>query len=154
MVRLLRAGEADAQMLWQMQKVAFSGLLEKYQDYETSPAMETLERITWKLRQPDTCFYRIEAGGEIVGAIRVVDAGDGSPKRISPLFILPQYRGKGYAQATILEAEKHHGAHNWELGTILQETGNCRLYEKMGYRPSGRRTVINDKMTIVGYEKP
>ena len=33
------------------------------------------------------------------------------------------------------------------------EKGNCYLYEKMGYQQTSRRTVINDKMTIVGYAK-
>jgi len=152
-VQLLRAGENDAQVIRAMQQEAFGALLENYQDHETSPANESIERITWKLRQPDSYFYRIVVGGETVGAIRVVDAGGGSRKRISPLFILPVFRGKGYAQSAILEAEKRHGAHNWELATILQETGNCYLYEKMGYRQTGNRTAINGKMTIVGYEK-
>ena len=52
-----------------------------------------------------------------------------------------------------MEAEKRHGSHNWTLDTILQEVGNCYLYEKLGYRQTGRRTVINENMTIVGYEK-
>ena len=85
--------------------------------------------------------------GKTVGALRVVDAGNDSPKRISPLFILPQHRGRGYAQAAILEAEKLHGSHSWELGTILQETGNCYLYEKMGYHQTDQQTIINDNMT-------
>ena len=152
-VRLVRCTEADREPIWNMQKEAFAALLETYQDHDTNPANESLQRITWKLQQPDSYFYRIEADGEAVGAIRVVDAGDGTPKRISPLFILPRYQGKGYAQAAILEAEKRHGSHNWELDTILQEPGNCYLYEKMGYRQTDRRRVINDKMTIVGYEK-
>lgn len=152
-MQLVRCTVEDRELIRDMQKEAFAELLKKYQDHDTSPANETIERITWKLQQPDSYFYRIEVDGETVGAIRVVDAGDGSRKRISPLFILPQYRGKGYAQGSISEAEKRHGSHNWELGTILQETGNCYLYEKMGYHRSGRQTVINDKMTIVGYEK-
>ena len=138
-MQLVCAEEKDAELIRDMQKEAFAALLEIYQDHDTSPANESLERITWKLQQPDSYFYRIEMDGETVGAIRVVDAGDGSRKRISPLFIL--------------EAEKRHGAYNWELATILQEAGNCYLYEKMGYRQTSRRTVINDKMTIVGYEK-
>lgn len=152
-LQLVRCTVEDRELIWDMQKEAFAALLEKYQDHDTSPANETMERITWKLQQPDSYFYRIEVGGKVVGAIRVVDAGDGSRKRISPLFILPQYRGKGYAQDAILEAECIHGAHNWELATILQETGNCYLYEKMGYRQTNQQTVINDNMTIVGYEK-
>jgi GNAT superfamily N-acetyltransferase len=66
---------------------------------------------------------------------------------------LPEYRGKGYAQLAMLEAERIHGASHWELGTILEEKGNCYLYEKMGYHQTGSRTVINEKMTIVDYEK-
>ena len=152
-VELLRSGEKDAAMIRDMQKEAFAGLLEKYQDHDTSPANESLERITWKLRQPDSYYYRIVADGEVVGGIRVVDPGDGSRKRISPLFSLPRHRGKGYAQRAILEAEKRHGAHHWELGTILQEPGNCYLYEKMGYHQTDRRTVLSDILTIIGYEK-
>lgn len=153
LLRLVRCTVANRELIRNMQKEAFAHLLEIYQDHDTSPANESIERITWKLRQPDSFFYRIEVGGKVVGSIRVVDAGDDSRKRISPLFILPQHRGKGYAQAAILEAERRHGSHNWELGTILQEAGNCYLYEKMGYRKTDRLTVINDKMTIVGYEK-
>ena len=53
----------------------------------------------------------------------------------------------------MLEAEKIHGDTGWELDTILQEAGNCHLYEKMGYRQTGKTTVINDKMTLVFYQK-
>jgi GNAT superfamily N-acetyltransferase len=144
---------ADLELIRDMQKEAFAAILEIYQDHDTNPANEAPECIRWKLQQPDSYFYRIEVDGNVVGGIRVVDAGDGSRKRISPLFILPQYRGQGYAQAAILEAEKRHGSHNWELGTILQEPGNCYLYEKMGYHRINWQTVINERMTIVGYEK-
>ena len=152
-VQLLRAQKKDAEMVRAMQQEAFAGLLEKYQDHDTSPANESLERILWKIEGPGNFYYFIRVGEKTVGGIRIADAGDGSRKRISPIYVLPDFRGKGYAQMAILEAERIHGAHHWELGTILQEAGNCYLYEKMGYRRSGRRTVINDKMTIVGYEK-
>lgn len=53
----------------------------------------------------------------------------------------------------IAEAERIHGPHQWKLDTILQEPGNCYLYEKMGYHQTGYQTVIKDDMTIVDYEK-
>ena len=56
-------------------------------------------------------------------------------------------------EARIEEIEKIHGSDNWELATILQEEGNCYLYEKLGYKRSGTITKINDRMDIVGYEK-
>jgi len=84
----------------------------------------------------------------------VVDKREpGKRKRISPLFILPQHQGRGFAQQAILAAERLHGSHGWELDTIAQEAGNCHLYEKLGYRATGAATRINDRMTLILYEK-
>ena len=46
-----------------------------------------------------------------------------------------------------------HGNENWELDTILQESKNCHLYEKMGYRRTGKTEVINERLTLTFYEK-
>lgn len=152
-IQLLRAQVSDVEKIHSMQQEAFAELLEKYQDYDMSPATETLERIRWKITHPGSYYYFIRIGEKIVGGIRVVDAKDGSRKRISPLYIMSTYRGKGYAQAAMLEAERIHGAHHWKLDTILQERSNCYLYEKMGYHQTGHVTLIKDGMTIVDYEK-
>ena len=152
-VQLLRAAENDAEKIQAMQQTAFAGLLEKYQDHDMSPASESLEKIKWKITHPGSFYYFIRVGEVIVGCIRIVDTGDGSRKRISPLYIMPDHRGMGYAQAAMLEAERIHGASHWRLDTILQETGNCYLYEKMGYHQTGHQTVIKENMTIVEYEK-
>ena len=143
----------ECEKLWRMQVEAFSDLLEKYQDYDISPANEPMSRIMERLEQPFTYYYFIKDGDTAVGAVRVVDMKDGSPKRISPIFIMKEHRGKGFAKAAIKAAEKLHGADNWALDTILQEEGNCRLYEKMGYRRTGDTQVINERMTLVFYEK-
>ena len=95
----------------------------------------------------------IMVGTEEVGVIRIVDKKDGSRKRISPLWIMPAYRGKGYAQLAMIEAERIHGSDHWSLDTILQEKGNLHLYEKMGYHQTGKIEKINEKMDIVFYEK-
>lgn len=39
------------------------------------------------------------------------------------------------------------------LDTILQEAGICHLYEKVGYRQTGRIRKVNDCMTLVFYRK-
>jgi len=132
---------------------AFSDLLEKYRDYDISPANEPMSRIVERMEQPFTYYYFIMDGDTAVGAVRVVDMKDGSPKRISPIFIMKEHRGKGFAKAAIRAVEELHGADNWALDTILQEEGNCRLYEKMGYRRTGDTQVINDRMTLVFYGK-
>ena len=72
-----------------MQTEAFSDLLERYQDYETSPGNEAKERIEAKLSQEFTYFYYIFDGDNLVGAIRVVDdKKDGTRKRVAPVFII------------------------------------------------------------------
>ena len=153
-IKLINAKHEDIGTILQMQKVAFAELCEKYHDTETSPATEEYEDILLRFNQPETTYYFITANGEKVGVIRVVDYKDGvTRKRISPIFIMPEYRNKGYAQQAIIEAERINGKYHWKLDTILQEKGNCYLYEKLGYHQTGKTKIINDKMTIIFYEK-
>ena len=153
MITLTRGTMQDAERIWRMQREAFAELVAKYKDFDTNPGSEPLSKVRQRLAHPETFFYLIEAAGEQVGAIRVVDSRDGSRKRISPLFILPEHQGRGYAQQAIQAAEALHGAADWALSTIAQEAGNCYLYEKLGYRLTGRTQVINERMTLVFYEK-
>ncbi len=152
-VKLVPASVEDAATIWNMQRIAFAELLERYQDFDTNPGNEPLEKVQWRFSFPATHFYFIQVDGDNAGAIRVVDNHDDSPKKISPLFVLPEFGGKGVAQAAIREAEHIHGESNWTLDTILQEQSNCHLYEKMGYQPTGRTKVINEKMTLIFYAK-
>ena len=162
-MKLIRANVNDCEKIWKMQTGAFSDLLERYQDYETSPGNEAKERIEAKLSQEFTYFYYIFDGDNLVGAIRVVDKKDGSRKidltivYVEDLDAMVQtdeeFRNKGLAQKAFEEVEKIHGHDNWKLDTILQEEGNCYLYEKLGYKRIGLVENINDKMDIVYYEK-
>lgn len=152
-IELVRISIDDADKLWTMQIKAFQSLLEKYQDFETSPANETKEKIKTKLLQEYTFFYYIYQDGDIVGAIRVTDRKDGRRKKVAPIFVLEEFRNKGIAQKAFYEIERIHGQDNWELDTIFQEKGNCYLYEKLGYTKTGELERVNDKMDIVRYIK-
>ena len=153
-VELLRANIGDAKELHAMQVKAFKELLEKYQDFNTSPANENVEKVEVRLKQDFTFYYFICIGQQKVGAIRIIDKKEtGKNKRISPIFILPEFQGKGTAQKAIRLCEEKHGNGNWELDTILQEPKNCHLYEKMGYRRTGKTEVINERLTLISYEK-
>ncbi len=153
-VKLIRAEMKDAERLWKMQIEAFQDMYLRYGDTETNPACEPIERVIERFKQASTYYYFILSDSAVAGAIRVVDPKeDNTPKRISPIFVMPPFRNRGIAQRAILEAENLHGNTNWELGTILQEEGNCHLYEKMGYRKTGKTKVVNDKMTLVFYQK-
>ncbi len=138
----------DVETVWKMQVEAFSDLLEKYLDYDMSPAAESIDKVLARFEQPWTTYFFIMENDEKVGVIRVVDKKDGSRKRISPIWIMPEHRNKGYAQA-----EQIYGSLHWCLDTILQEAGNRHLYEKIGYHQTGRIDKVNERMDIVFYEK-
>ena len=66
---------------------------------------------------------------------------------------MKKFRNRGLAQKTFEEIERIHGINHWMLDTILQEEGNCYLYEKLGYKKTGKIKHINERMDIVYYEK-
>ena len=152
-VSLCKANLDDAVTIHEMQVKAFMPLLEKYQDYDTNPATESLERIIARFNQPFTDYYLINYFKDTIGGIRVVQIGNKS-YRVSPIFILPEYQGKGIAQKVFVKIEQiYDDAKLWKLDTIMQEEGLCYLYEKLGYKKTGETKKINDNITIVFYEK-
>lgn len=57
-------------------------------------------------------------------------------------------------EKTICQAEgKYPESVLWKLETILQEPKLCHLYEKMGYRRTGKTERVKDGMDLVYYEK-
>lgn len=152
-ISLTKLDLKDAEIIHKMQIKSFTPLLEKYRDYETSPANEPLERIVERINQAFTDYYIIKSDNITVGGIRIVKK-DNKHYRVSPIFILPEYQGRGIAQKVFQRIEQIYcDAKAWELDTILQEKGNCYLYEKIGYVKTGETKIINDKLTLVFYKK-
>jgi len=153
-ITLEKATIDDANKIHQMQIIAFKNLLEKYEDYDTNPGNESIDKVLYRINQKTTDYYIIKFENISVGAIRICNLNDGKICRVSPIFILPEFQNKGIAQNVfkIIE-EKYKPQNGWKLDTILQEEGNCHLYEKIGYKRTGQVEKINDKMDIVYYEK-
>ena len=126
-VSLKAASREDMHTIWSLQVEAFSALLQKYKEYDISPGAESFEKVMERFEQPWTVYYFILAGNENVGAMRVVDRKDGSRKRISPIWIMPAHRNKGYAQGAIKAAEQIYGPGHWCVETMpfwpLKECG-------------------------------
>lgn len=145
-IRLTKATINDCKQIHQMQVKAFESLLIKYNDKETNPGSETLERVKQRMGQIFTDYYFIELDTTKIGVIRVA-TNIQNVCRIAPMFILPAYRSKGYAQQAIMEAELLYPDINiWELDTIKQENKLCHLYEKMGYVITGKEERIQEGM--------
>jgi GNAT superfamily N-acetyltransferase len=152
-VRLEKATNSDAEAIFDIQVNAFIPLLEKYKDYQTNPANETIDRVIARINNPHGGFFKILVENRLVGAICVLWKVD-EQFWISPMFILPEYQGKGIAQRAITLVEKlFPQAISWELATILEEERNCYLYEKMGYIKTGVKKNLNENTTLIFYKK-
>jgi GNAT superfamily N-acetyltransferase len=144
----------NALEIHQMQILSFSPLLEKYQDHDLSPAAEKIFAIQDRLRDPSSDYYFITVDTIKVGAVRIVRLEKQNRCRVSPLFVLPQFQGRGIAQPALRSLETlYHPSNGWILQTIAEEAGNCYLYEKMGYVKTGVMKQIKEGMHLVNYEK-
>ena len=116
--------------------------------------MENKETVLRKYAREGTTGYLFLLDGKAVGAVRINIDSVNKSGRISALCVLPEYQGKGIAQKALTEVERMHpDVQRWRLDTIEEEAGNCHLYEKIGYRRTGETKVINEKMTLIFYEK-
>ena len=151
-IRKFRPQDIDA--VYSIQQAAYRPLYEKYRDDDTNPYMESRETVLAKYMRPGTAGYVFWIGSVPVGAVRVITDASGAAAKISALAVHPGYQGRGIAQQALAEIEKLHGSVTlWKLDTLLQEAGNCHLYEKLGYRRTGRTEQINELLTLVYYEK-
>ena len=152
-ITFIKALFEDCEEIQKFQQESFAQLLEKYQDFDISPATEKLEIIQYKLNEPTTTYYFILNENVKIGVIRLVSI-DETTMRISPMMILPQYQNKGYAQKAMLKIEElYSDIKCWQLDTIKQEDKLCYFYEKVGYRKTGKEEEIKQGMDIVYYQK-
>lgn len=151
-IRLIRIKKCEIFKAWLLQRKGFKETLKKYKDYNTSPATESLIRFYHKFSKQSADNYWVLNNNKIAGALCVVAKPD--CMWISRFYILPEYRNKGIGQQALLLSESlYPNAKRWCLDTILDEKNNVHLYEKLGYREFGERKIINDKMTLVKFEK-
>ena len=152
MISLKKAAQEDLKEIHRIQVASFQALLDKYQDHRTNPGAEIYPRIMERFQEETTDYYLICLDEQNIGMIRICDFG--SVCRISPIGILPEFQGHGYAQQAMVLAETlYSNAEKWTLDTIRQEKKLCYLYEKLGYVPTGKQETIQPGMDIVFYEK-
>ena len=152
MIILEKASLRDCEEIYALQIQSFRALLDRYQDYDYSPGAEKIERTIQRLEEPKTDYYFISLNGKHIGALRICNYE--KLCKLKQIFIIPAYQGYGYAQQAISAVERlYPNAERWELDTILQEEKLCYLYEKMGYRKTGKTQRIKEGMDLVFYRK-
>ncbi len=155
-VKLEEVQNYEIQQLYDMQVQSFMPLYRKYHD-EGSPAIESIEKVRGRATQDNRKYYFIVKDGARVGAINI-GCKPSDPEEscfyISPIFVLPKYQNQGIGYVAIQKAfSLYPDAKVWKLDTILQEPGNCHLYEKCGFVRVGEEHIINENMTLIDYER-
>ena len=150
-IQLIKAAVGDAEKLLEIQKICFAPHLQRYQDYETNPAMVSIDIIRWQIENEN--FYKIFADDIWVGSINLRKI-DEETYKLHIINILPEYQGKGIGQAAIFASEKlFPHVKTWHLDTLEDMPQNRHVYEKVGYAFTGETQVINEKLTLVFYRK-
>jgi len=153
-IKLQRVEPHELPELHRLQVASFQWLLDKYQDFETNPAAESLKKIEDRFAQPSTTYFFIKKEDQNIGAIRIIYREDEKAIRISPMFIHPDFQNQHLGQKAVLALEKEYPqVTKWTLDTILQEKKLCHFYEKLGYVDTGKRERIKNGMDIIYYEK-
>lgn len=152
-ISLIKATLKDSDIIHKLQIESFEPLLKKYKDFNTSPGNETLEEVVSKIKDLNSDYYIIQYDNVPIGGIRIVKVKN-NIYRISTIFIMPKYQGRGFAQKVITMIENiYDKAEIFKLDTIQQEKNLCYLYKKLGYIRTDETKKINYKLTIVFYYK-
>lgn len=151
-LKIIRFNNTLIDIVFNIQRKAFFSLFKKYNDIETNPYCESKKTVFSKYSRLDTDGYLFIYCNEFVGCVRIVKKGNAC--KVAALAVLPEYQNKNIAQTALLQIEKYYpDVKTWTLDTIKQESGNCHLYEKLGYKKTGIEKTIKEELTIIDYVK-
>lgn len=151
-VKIIKAQKKDATSLLDIQKEAFSPLYDWYID-EQSPYLHTIDMMIDRINRVDSDYYKILANGLLCGGLCVYKL-ENDFLWLAIVYIKPEYQNKKIAQTAISLAEgKYPAAKKWGLDFPIDQIKNKKCYERLGFKDSGKRNVINDKLTLAVYEK-
>lgn len=130
LIELKLATKEEAESLHRLQVEAFMPLYEKYRDDDTSPAKESIERVTEKITEENSDFYFILFHEEKVGGVRVRwHQGKKVYENInwiSPLFIIPKYQKERNCEQGDRTIIGYLSKHN-RMAIRYDKTGNAQL---------------------------
>lgn len=149
-LEIKRTKEIEAQRLLEIQKEAFAEDLKRYQDYDTNPVNEPIERLLKKIEI--FLYYTIWIDDEIIGGIDIRDLKD-ERYRLNRIYLSNKYQNKGFGTRIMDLIEKEFPlATEWSLDTPHLNIRNQHFYEKLGYEKVGEHQ-INNKLILIDYVK-
>jgi GNAT superfamily N-acetyltransferase len=114
------------------------------------------ERATRGAAGEDQVTYVAEDEGRWVGmAVGLVDSPDASPLALVGMFVEPDARGRGVGAAlveAVTEWARGRGAAGLSLWVVATNRSAIALYERCGFRPTGRRQPLDHTPALTEIE--
>lgn len=151
-VEILPIRPEDAGEALTLQRAAFVQEALIYDSVQMPPLTQSLEELRAELVENLGCVAR--AGGRMLGAVRALP--DGELLLIGRLAIAPDVQGKGIGSRLLEAVEargREAGCREAELFTGSLSEANLRLYQRSGYRETGR-VAQDDGIEQVFLRKP
>jgi len=122
------------------------------------------DRVRAHVENPDAFLFVAESGGPVVGMAvgmqGLADDGAGPPTRglchVGAVFVGPDHWGEGVGGAlvdAVLAEARSRGYDRAQLWTHANNGRAHKLYERRGFRRTGRESVIDPGETIAHYAR-
>lgn len=113
------------------------------------PAVEVPDLLAFDRHYapPRGAFYVVRDGARVVGSVGVERLDDGASAELHRLYLDAALRGRGTGRAlveTVLGWCREHGVTRLLLWSDTRFEQAHRLYERMGFRLTGERTLPED----------
>jgi ribosomal protein S18 acetylase RimI-like enzyme len=140
----------DAEDLVKVQVAAFHDDARLYPGVEIGgpPGYDSVEAMLATIAKGEC--HKVSLDGEIIGAITVVDQGEGH-FHLDVLAIDPAHHNRGLGTQAMGFIERAFPAHVWTLETPTFATRNQHFYERLGFVRVGER--VSPGITLIQYEK-
>jgi len=135
----LRLDVDDAGEILTLQRAAYVTEARAHGDLTMPPLTQTLDQLRAELADPQVTAWGIREHGRLVASVRVCQA-DRATAEVGRLVVAPDRQGSGLGTALLLAAEARlqAGVTVIRLFTGEHSDANLRLYQRLGYRETGR----------------
>lgn len=149
-IKIQRTTINEAEVLLDIQREAFKEDLDKYQDYDTSPATEAIEKLMRKIN--NSFHYTVFQENTIIGGIEVRKLSE-TQFYLNRVYLSPNYQNKGIGAKLMGFVENEFPeASEWTLSTPYMNYRNHYFYEKFGYKKISEH-IITEKLILFDYIK-
>ncbi len=135
----------DAEQILELQKLAYKGEADIYNDYSIAPLNQSLEGLRDDLN--GQAVFKISIGGKTIGSVRAYM--NQNTCYVGRLIVHPDFQNRGIGTQLMNEVENHFkSAKRFELFTGHKSGKNLYLYQKLGYKIFKSETVTGDLMFL------